>query len=295
MKSMTGFAYAEKQSGGNSVSVEIKSYNSRFLELEIHLVPPLSPLEPRIRGIIAERCKRGKIEVTIHGKKENPSFSVSVNAEAVRAYAAAAQKIKSLLPPEYGREKIPLGKFLELDGVIEIIEAEKEHGDENEAWEGIKDVFIKAFEKFENERRREGQNTKENILSHIAILEKSHEGIAALLPRMEQSIKNGVKSRIAEFAGESIDENRILAETALLLMKYTIAEEVSRLSSHLSGFRESMAGNDCSGKKLDFICQEINREINTIGAKTPLIEVSRIVIDMKDAVENIREQLRNVE
>jgi uncharacterized protein (TIGR00255 family) len=293
MKSMTGFARAEKQSGGNSVSVEIKSYNSRFLELSVNLSPRLSLLEPRIRGIIAERCKRGKIDVCIHEKKENASFSVSVNAEAARAYADAARKIKALLPPACTTENIPLEKFFELDGVIGI--AEKENEDENEAWENIKDVFMEALLKFENERGREGLNTEKNILSHIAVLEKSHDGIVSLLPRMEQSIKDGIRSKVAELAADSIDENRLLAETALLLMKYTIAEEVSRLSSHLSGFREGVAGNDCSGKKLDFISQEINREINTIGAKTPLIEVSRIVIDMKDAVENIREQLRNVE
>ncbi|MDR2097848.1 MAG: YicC family protein [Spirochaetaceae bacterium] len=293
MKSMTGFARTEKQSGGVSVSVEIKSYNSRFLELYINLSPQLSPLEPRIRGIISERCKRGKIEVNIREKRENPRFSVSVNMEAVRAYAGAAVKIKSLLPPEsYAGEKIPLEKYFKFDGVIET---EKESEDENEAWENIKDTFFETLEKFESERGREGGNTQENILSHIAVLEKSRDTIAALLPRIEQSIKDNIKMRFAELAADNVDENRVLAETALLLMKYTIAEETARLSSHLSGFRAEIAGNGGSGKKLDFISQEINREINTIGSKTPLIEVSRIVVDMKDAVENIREQLRNVE
>jgi uncharacterized protein (TIGR00255 family) len=292
MKSMTGFAHIEKQSGGNSVSVEIKSYNSRYLELDVKLNSYLSGLEPRIRGIIAGRCKRGKIEVNIHGKKENASFPVNVNVAAVHAYAAAAAKIKSLLPPEYTCENISLEKFLRLDGVIE---AEKEQEDKSEAWKTIKDVFFNTLEKFENEREREGGNTQKNILSYITILEKSLDTIVSLLPRIDQFLKDGIKSRISDLATYNIDENRMLAETALLLVKHTISEEISRLSSHLSGFREETAGEDCSGKKLDFICQEINREINTIGAKTPIIEVSRIVIDMKDAIENIREQLRNVE
>jgi uncharacterized protein (TIGR00255 family) len=294
MKSMTGFACVEKQSEGTSIIVEIKSYNSRFLELCINLNSQLSPLEPRIRGIINERCKRGKIEVNIREKKEAASFSVCVNTEAVRAYYQAVTKIKSLLPSGvYVEEKIPLEVFLKLDGIIEI-EIEKENEDETEAWENIKEVFFEALKKFETEREREGRNTKENILSYIAILEKSRDTIVAFLPRIEQSIKDNIKFRLTEFTVE-LDENRILAETALLLMKYTIAEEISRLSSHISGFRAEIDRNDSSGKKLDFISQEINREINTIGSKTPLIEVSRVVIDMKDAVENIREQLRNVE
>jgi uncharacterized protein (TIGR00255 family) len=290
---MTGFAYTEKQLSWGSVAVEIKSYNSRFLELSVNLNSQLSSLEPRIRGIINERCKRGKIEVNIRERKESSRFSVNVNAEAVRAYSAAAEKIKSMLPPGvYPGQNMPLNVFFELAGVVE---AERENEDENEAWENIKDVFFETLEKFEREREREGLNTKENILSYIAILEKSHDTIASLLPRIEQSIKDNIKIRLAEFTVNNVDENRVLAETALLLMKYTVAEEVSRLSSHLSGFRAELDLNDSAGKKLDFICQEINREINTIGSKTPLIDVSRIVIDMKDAVENIREQLRNVE
>ncbi|MDR0878329.1 MAG: DUF1732 domain-containing protein, partial [Treponema sp.] len=111
----------------------------------------------------------------------------------------------------------------------------------------------------------------------------------------ESSIKENLKSRFAEVLGNQIDENRILAETAILLMKYTISEELSRLASHLGEFRAETERNPSPGKKLDFLCQEINREINTIGSKTPILEVSRAVVDMKDALENVREQLRNVE
>jgi uncharacterized protein (TIGR00255 family) len=290
---MTGFAYTERQADGVSVTVEIKSYNSRFLELYINLGPQLSPLEPRIRGIIGERCRRGKVEVNVREKKENAHFSVNVNEDAVRAYMSAAEKLKSLLSSAlYTGQNLPLGAFFELDGVIE---AEKEIEDEEEAWVNIKDVFFETFEKFENEREREGLHTRENLLSHLTILERSRDTIVSFLPRIEQSIKDNIRIRFAELAADSIDENRMLAETALMLMKYTIAEEVSRLESHLSAFRTGIDDNNSVGKKLDFICQEINREINTIGSKTPLIEVSRTVIDMKDAVENMREQLRNIE
>ncbi|MDR2343984.1 MAG: YicC family protein [Spirochaetaceae bacterium] len=293
MKSMTGFAYTEKQSGGVSVVVEIKGYNSRFLEVSVNLNPQLSALEPQIRGIITEHCRRGKVEVSIREKKENALFSIRVNAEAVRAYGAAAEKIKSLLPPGIcSEENMPLKTFFELEGVVET---EKDNEAEYEAWINIKDVFFETLGKFENEREREGHHTKENILSYITILERSRDTIASLLPQIEKSIKDNIRIRFAELAADNVDENRVLAETALLLMKYTIAEEVSRLSVHLSDFRTVIDGYASAGKKLDFICQEMNREINTIGSKTPLVEVSRVVVDMKDAVENIREQLRNTE
>jgi uncharacterized protein (TIGR00255 family) len=122
-------------------------------------------------------------------------------------------------------------------------------------------------------------------------------------PVLENSIRENIRTRFAELLedagsaglGHSIDENRILAETAVLLMKYTINEELSRLSSHLAEFRAEAERNSSPGKKLDFLCQEINRDINTIGSKTPILEVSHAVVEMKDALENIREQLRNVE
>ena len=289
---MTGFAYTEKQQDGVSVAVEIKSYNSRFLELYINLNQQLAPLEPRIRGIIAERCRRGKIEVNVREKKDGARFSVNVNGEAVRAYSSAVERVKSLLSSAYAEQNLPLEAFFQLDGVVEV---EKEGEGEDVAWAEIKDVFFETLEKFEREREREGLHTKENVLSYITILEKSRDTVVSFLPQIERSIRDNIKIRFAELAADGIDENRVLAETALLLMKYTIAEEVSRLSSHLSAFRAEIDGSAGVGKKLDFICQEINREINTIGSKTPLIEVSRTVVDMKDAVENIREQLRNVE
>ncbi|MDR1363306.1 MAG: YicC family protein [Spirochaetaceae bacterium] len=293
MKSMTGFAYSEKRADDYFAAVEIKSYNNRFLEVFVNLSGQLSPLEPRIRALIGECCKRGKIEVTVHEKKKSSLFSAHINTDALRAYISAIEQVKSLLPPGIcAGQDIPLKTFIQLDGVIE---AETKTEDENESWSNIKGVFLDALRKFEGDREREGRHTEENILSYIAVLEESRDVIAALVPQIEASIKDNMRLRFAELVNDKIDENRLLAETAILLMKYTIAEEISRLSAHLAEFRAEIARDTRPGKKLDFISQEINREVNTIGAKTPLIEVSRVVIGMKDAVENIREQLRNVE
>jgi uncharacterized protein (TIGR00255 family) len=287
MKSMTGYACREVQESSFSLSVEIRGYNSRFLEIFVNLPPALSTLEVPIRDYIASRCVRGKIEAGLRLREHNAPLKVSVNQEAVRAYAGAIQKVADTLQID---EKPSLAIILGMEGVLEI-----EKNRDNNHWEQIEPVLKAAVDDFDRERVREGRHTEADILSHIVVLESSLKTVAAYVPQIESSIKENLKSRFAEVLGNQIDENRILAETAVLLMKYTISEELSRLASHLGEFRAETDRNPSPGKKLDFLCQEINREINTIGSKTPILEVSRAVVDMKNALENVREQLRNIE
>ena len=288
MKSMTGYAYREVLKNNVSVSVEIKSYNSRFLDLSIHLPQWLFPLEMKVREYIASRFYRGKIDLNIRVKEENAHVSVSVNENAALNYMNAIAKLASTLGIN---EKPDLGLVTGLEGVLEI----EINRDAEKYWACIEEVLVAAAGEADNDRIREGKHTEEDILSHVDVLEACLDSIAAYAPEIEVSIKENLRLRFAELLGDRIDENRILAETAVLLMKYTISEELSRLSSHLKEFRLEIANNPSPGKKLDFLSQEINREINTIGSKTPMLEVSRAVVEMKNALENIREQLRNVE
>ncbi|MDR1108331.1 MAG: YicC family protein [Spirochaetaceae bacterium] len=288
MKSMTGYAWEERQDEQISLSIEIKGYNSRYLELFIYLPPYLSSLEPKVREYMASRCRRGKVEVNIRFKEYNADISVSVNREAARAYGNAISTLAQILGTQ---EKPSLSSLLGLEGVLEI---EKNRDDERN-WRYIMPCLKAAADVFDGERLREGSHTQEDILSHIAILESSVRVAAAHAPMLETAIQENLKNRFTELLGDKFDENRILAETAVLLMKYTISEEISRLGSHLSEFRAEAERNPSPGKKLDFLCQEMNREVNTIGSKIPDLAVSRAVVDMKDALENIREQLRNVE
>jgi uncharacterized protein (TIGR00255 family) len=285
---MTGYGYQERQDRDGSLSVEIKSYNNRFLEISVFLPSYLSALESLVRGYVASRCKRGKVELSIRLKEYNADISVSVNQGAARAYGNAIEVLAQTLGID---EKPNLGLLLGLEGVLET---EKKR-DDARYWTLIEPVLRDAVEQFDADRAREGKHTEEDILSHIAVLESSTELIRSHAPTLEVSIRENLKNRFYELLGDQIDENRILAETAVLLMKYTISEEISRLVSHLEEFKAELARNPSPGKKLDFLCQEINREINTIGSKTPVLEVSRAVVAMKDALENVREQLRNVE
>jgi uncharacterized protein (TIGR00255 family) len=285
---MTGYAYQERQDEALSLSVEIKGYNSRFLELYVYLPPYLSSLEPEIREYLGSRFRRGKIETGIRIKEYNSAVSVSVNRKAAEIYQRALTDLALTLGID---EKPSLGLLIGMEGVLEI---EKNRDDERYR-QLIRPLLREAADKFEAERVREGAHTQGDILSHLAAIEASAALVASQGPALEVSIQENLRNRFAELLGDGIDENRILAETAVLLMKYSISEEISRLSSHLAEFRAETERNPSPGKKLDFLCQEINREINTIGSKAPILEVSRAVVDMKDALENIREQLRNVE
>jgi uncharacterized protein (TIGR00255 family) len=288
MKSMTGYAYAVRQDEKMSLSVELKGYNSRFLEIPITIPAFLSALEPGIREYLSGRFNRGKIEVNVRLKEHDVPILISVNRAAVRAYGEAFAVLAEELRIE---EKPSLAALLSMEGILDI---EKNRDDERYRLI-IKPVLQVAADQFEAERIREGNHTEADILSYIAILESLTGSVSNYVPVMETAFQENLRSRFTELLGDKVDENRILTETAALLVKYTIAEEISRLQAHLVEFRAEVKRNGSPGKKLDFLCQEINREINTIGSKTPNLEVSRAVVDMKDALENIREQLRNIE
>ena len=288
MKSMTGYGQAEIQNNEISASAEIKGYNNRYLDIAINFPPFLSVLEMPVREFLTERCRRGRLELTLRYKEFNGAITVSLNKEAVKAYWNAAKESAGLLGIS---EEPDLGLILNLEGVLET----EKNRDSEKALSILMPLLEKAFAQFEADRRREGEHTYKDILSHIETLETSWKVIASRSDELEKILKENVKQRFEELLGGRIDENRILAETAVLLLKYTISEELSRLDAHLKEFRAEAERNPSPGKKLDFICQEINREINTIGSKAVIVEVSKETVNMKDALENIREQLRNVE
>jgi uncharacterized protein (TIGR00255 family) len=290
MKSMTGYAYQETFEGTFSLSVEIKGYNSRYLEIFVNLPTILSGLEPKIREVIAAVAGRGKVETSIRLKETS---AVRINREMVKAYADALTDLARSLDLD---EKPSLSLLLSMEGVIEIDKSR----DDTRYWNALEPVLHTALNRFDVERTREGQQTQNAILSFVDALEESVRKVESFAPVAETSMLENFRVRFAEVLGSAytsdlIVENRILAETAALLIKCSIAEEISRIYSHLAEFRAETARNPSPGKKLDFLCQELNREVNTIGSKTGILEINREVVSLKDALENIREQLRNVE
>jgi uncharacterized protein (TIGR00255 family) len=162
-------------------------------------------------------------------------------------------------------------------------------------WLDFQPLLESVFQEFDELRRTEGEATAKDILGLLGAIEADIEQIEVVAPKLEEKIRNDLRTRFEDLLSNGIDENRVLTETAAMLMKSDIHEELVRSRSHLQSFRKILDDSGPIGKKLDFICQELNREFNTIGAKNLLIEVDGAIIALKDHVEKIREQLRNVE
>lgn len=288
MNSMTGYGYKEAVVDGTQISVEIKSVNNRFLDLSVNLPPFLNPLEQKIRKIVSEKIARGKVDLTIRVKDMNSTAVVNPDIQAAKMYADAISKIAESL----GRkDEVPLSLIVAQDGVLNITH----EYDAEKYWQKIEGIFTEVFDSFIADRKREGENLKKDLLSKLSKLDECAAFFKSWQPKMEKKFKEQISSRFKELLGDYADENRIMTEVAAMMVKYTINEEIVRLLSHLQVLRKEINENPVPGKRIDFICQEANREINTIGSKNQFTEVGAMVINAKDSLENIREQAKNVE
>ncbi|HET7838236.1 MAG TPA: YicC/YloC family endoribonuclease [Rectinemataceae bacterium] len=285
---MTGFAHREIAQKGLRGSMELKSYNNRYLDLSVSLPPYLSRLEPRFREYLAARIVHGKVELWLKVRELDVPVAVSADFEAAKAVALVLKQMSAACSLE---EKPRLGNILSFDGVV----AYERDVDEDSLWGRIEPELEACFAEYEASRRREGKATEADIEAQLGRLESVTEAVRAYVPEVERTVKLQIQTRFREVLGDGIDEGRALAETASMLMKYTINEELSRLGAHLASFRRIVGTEAAPGKKLDFLCQEMNREVNTIGSKSILLPVSQAVVELKDALENVREQLRNIE
>jgi uncharacterized protein (TIGR00255 family) len=288
MKSMTGYGYAEAAAKSFRMSLEIKSYNNRYLDIYVNVPAALSPLEPRIREYLGERILRGKVEVYLKVKNIEEDISVSVDPSVVGGYMEALTKLKEIAGTS---EEIRLSHLLHMEG---ILKTDQNRGAED-YWQELEPLLASVFAGFEESRIREGAATEKDILQLLTDVKKNAGETASYAPEIEKRFSETIKGRMEELLVDKIDEARIAAEVAMLLVKYSIHEELVRLASHCEAFLAAAGEKGSVGKKLDFICQEMNREINTIGSKNVMAEVSRCVIAMKDDLENIREQIRNIE
>ena len=290
MTSMTGYAYEEKNYESAVVSVEIKSVNSRFLDLTVNLPPYLNPLEAYFRSKITEKVARGKVDVYIRVKELESNPDITVDEGAVKAYSEAVKKV--IKASGFGTDsEAALSFILSQPGVI--VSNRSYDMDKYKAL--IEPVFDSVLEKFNADRVREGENMKRDLQEKLEKLSKCAQFFTEWQPKMEEMFKEQITTKFRELLEDKADENRIMTETAAMLVKYTINEEIVRLNSHIAAMRSELSNNPTPGKKLDFICQEMNREINTIGSKNQFAEVGAMVITAKDSLENIREQSKNVE
>ncbi len=288
MNSMTGFGYSEGEGAGVHLSAEIKSLNTRYLDMIVSTPPSLSPLEGRIREMLQKLFIRGRLEVTIRVRDVEERMTVSVDRAAAEAWKAAFDNLSGILE---GEQHVSLDMLVQQDGVLKVSRIR----DIEAYWEVLLPLLSDSAEQVLEMRQKEGVELARDIGSQLAVIEESLSKISEWAPEVRREVEESLRSRFLEILGDDAGEQRIMLETAAWIVKTDINEEIVRLGSHLEAFTQEAAQDGPKGKKLDFLAQEMGREINTIGSKSPKVDVSREVVTMKDALEKVREQLRNVE
>jgi uncharacterized protein (TIGR00255 family) len=288
MTSMTGFGHGEHRDAHLRMTLEIRSYNNRYLDLFVNLPFNLKQLEPLVREYLSARIQRGKVEVYLGLSEAGEELDVKVDPARVTAYVKALTELKRIAGIH---EKVRLSHLTGLDGILRA----ESRRDPEALWSSMLPLFDRVLEEFQGSRVVEGAKTEADI-SRLALEIKDRvNAIERLVPAIEEKLIQGLRERFHQLLGEAVDESRIMAETAVLLVKADIHEEVQRMKAHLGSLFDSLGKDGTHGKRLDFVCQELGREINTIGSKSTFLEVDQGVIAVKDALEKIREQLRNVE
>jgi len=292
MKSMTAYGYGEFQNENYLMTMELKSYNNRYLEIGFFAPPYLSAYEATASETIKAHAQRGHIDLSVKVKNLRSNIDVSVDEQAVRAYLSAIRSIGDMAREEGIPVNVNMTDILSQDGVLSSIRTD---GIESYR-EGLDFCMQAVMSQFDEAKAREGQATCADLTTKIDAIDKSLSVVKANVSKLESLIRTNLTDRIHEMLGDqNYDENRILTEVAVMLNRYTVNEEVVRLTAHIKEFRNLLRSPEPVGKRLDFLSQEMNREINTIGSKSQMVEVNFEVVNMKDALENIREQIRNIE
>ncbi len=283
---MTGYSFVEGEIDGWVYSIDIKGYNNRYFDLSVNMPPILQSKEPAIREMFQERVARGRIEIFLRLRDANPA-GLEVDPDAVAKTVQTIAQIRSLAG---------IGGPIELQHLLMFMNdlRAQPRVEIESLWSSLKGPFQQAFDQFEKVRQQEGVRTRQDIEELLSVIEKGLEYIKDKNLNLESELRSAMNSKIRELNIE-LDPIRLYNEVALLLLRYGIHEELSRLESHLKSFWEWIDSRDPVGKKLDFLCQEIGREVNTIASKVNSADIQLKVVEMKDAIENIREQLRNVE
>ena len=291
IKSMTGFGRDRRVIGEREILVEIRSVNSRYFEFNSKLPRSFQFLEDKIKGLVKEKVSRGKVEYSltvynIQGKET----AVAVNSLVVENYVKALREVG---------EKLELKDTLSLDSVFNMTDAftiVRPEVDEEELWNAVKTVTEEAIKNFVSMRETEGEKMKADVLEKLSNIEAMVEKVCEYSPETVKAYRERLFEKMNDILEDKqISEQRILLEAGIFAEKVAIDEETVRLKSHFSQLRSMLDTDEAVGRKLDFLIQEINREINTIGSKAQDLRITGIVVDAKSEVEKIREQIQNIE
>ena len=291
IRSMTGFGRDHRIIEGREYLVEIRSVNSRYYEFNAKLPRQYMFLEEKLKALVKAGISRGKVEVSLSiyniGTSET---SVTVNEGVVENYL----NVLRAAGDKFGlTDDLTVSTIFRMTDAFSVIRAE---ADEDKIWAAVKETAEAALAKFIQMRETEGAKMKEDILEKLSNVEKMTDKVCEYAPETVTAYREKLFAKMQEILeNKQIDEQRILLEAGIYAEKIAVDEETVRLKSHFVQFRDMMNADDPIGRKLDFLVQEINREVNTTGSKAQDLRVTRLVVDMKSEIEKIREQIQNIE
>ena len=291
IKSMTGFGRGHAELNGRDITVEIRAVNHRYYEFSCRLPRSYSFAEEKLKSLLQGKISRGKVEVSVLIQNTTAvSEKITANKEVITEYVMALREIQ---------EDLSLVDDLSLSAVMRLPDAftvVKEEADEEQMWEDLKTVAEEALGNFIAMREAEGERMKADISGRLDTIESNVGFVEQRSPVIVEAYRKRLYDKMCEvLEGRNFDENRILLEAGIFSEKTAVDEETVRLRSHIAQFREMLESGEPIGRKLDFLVQEMNRETNTIGSKVQDIEVTKIVVDQKNEIEKIREQIQNIE
>ena len=289
MLSMTGYGRATCETDGRQLTIELKSVNHRFLDLSFRMPRNLMFLEDDARKAIAEKLARGHVDVFMtYRNLRSDARTVQVDRALFDAYAQAL----GTLADGGLRDDRSLMSVARMPDVMIVTEAEE---DQDAVRALMLETIVQALEQLLAMRRREGASMAEDLGRKVDAIEEMTRKIEARYPETVEEYTRRLRASIEELIGQNVDETRLLTEVAVMADRSAIAEETVRLHSHIQQLRETFQREEPIGRRLDFLVQELNREVNTISSKSQDVPITRLAVECKAEIEKLREQLQNVE
>ena len=291
IKSMTGYGSASGSAQGFNISVELKSVNNRFLDTSVRMPRSFMFAEETVKSAVQRHISRGKVDVFVTvNSAGTDEVCVKVNEALLKGYVTAVKHIAE----EYGLNDdvsaMSVARF------PEVLTVEKADIDTEAVAAAIGELTELALEDFDKMRLREGEKLRDDVLSRLQTIDTLVTTVERSAPETVKAYRSRLEQKMQEVLGTvGIDESRILAEAAIFADHIAVDEETVRLRSHMSQLRQMVEGSSPTGRKIDFLVQEFNREANTIGSKCQNSDIAHTVVDLKSEIEKIREQIQNIE
>jgi len=290
VKSMTGFSKAEASDKGTKVTVEVKSLNGRYLDINCKLPKSLYHRELDIRDLVKANLARGSVALSVNLEYDSQEKLFAINEEAAQS---TFDSLKSLNKKLKIKEPVTLEHLLTFS---QLFNNKQDDVDSEYDWKVVRKAMIEALRNLDRMRQKEGQNIVKDIQERVKKIGQAVEKVEVLSVQRVPDEREKLRHKIAQlFESDEIDETRIQMEIVMIANRLDVSEECVRLKSHIKFFHEILKAKEPVGQKLNFLVQEMNRETNTIGSKSDSAEISQIVVNLKEEIERIREQIQNIE